>query len=203
MGMVNGDIEKTAESVYRDAGLQADKPADPADLVRRILGADSIRMVPPRAIPGLGAVARIGSRWSVFLVEGAPLVRQRFVLLHELAHVVLGRGAGEDRCDALAAALLAPCAAFRSVYASTGLELPALADRFGATEACVALRLGEVTQQPTLLFGGGAQIRRGRAYSWPGQRALQRLASETIEMPGLRKARLCDGSERVLLTVAV
>lgn len=196
--MISGDIEGIGEDLYRTAGLSSDEPATPLDLVAHVLGPDAVRYVPRHALPGNGAVARVGTAWRIYLVRQAPQEVQRFIMLHELSHVVLGKAATEQQCDSLAAALLAPRPAFLRALQRRGARLPALARLFGATESCVGLRLGEVTKQPTALVAPESVRFRGSAYSWPSEPKLRELLA-LPRIPGLRKALLSDERERAVL----
>lgn len=193
-----GDLEMIADSVYCDAGLTTERPAEPIELAERILGEGSVRFVPCHALPGRGAVARVRGRWGIFVVAQTPEPVRRFIVLHELAHVVLGKGATEQQCDSLAAALLAPRQAFLSALREHGDRLPALARTFGTSQSCVGLRLGEVTAQPTALVCPGSVKIRGASYCWPSEPNLRELAQRQ-RIPGLRKARLSDDRSRAVL----
>ncbi len=199
--MLTGDeIEELAERVHRENRFDHDVPPQPAELVERVLGPGAIRLVPRRALPGFGAAARVSGRWSVFIVEDSPVVVRRFVLLHELAHVLLGRTATERECDALAAALLVPKRALLRAIGDRGARLPSLARVFGASESCIGLRLGEVTNQPTALVAPASVRIRGSTYPWPPEADIRRVA-EGPATPGLRKAKLRDDATRSLLRV--
>lgn len=187
-----------SEDIYRAAGLACDEPAPPTVLVEKVLGPNSIRLVPRHALPGFGAAARVGAIWRIYLVESAPDTVRRFVTLHELSHVVLGSAASEQQCDALAAALLAPRPAFLRALRARGARLPALARVFGTTQSCVGLRLGEVTEQPTALVDARSVRIRGAEYSWPSESQLRALAAGS-RLPGLKKARLSDDRTRAVL----
>jgi hypothetical protein len=199
--MHTGDeIEELAERVKLENGFEDGAQVTPDELVERVLGPGAIRFVPRRALPGFGAAARVAGRWSVFIVEDAPAVVRRFVLLHELSHVLLGRTATERECDALAAALLVPKRALLRAVGERGARLSSLARVFGATESCIGLRLGEVTHQPTALVAPASVRIRGSSYPWPPEADLRR-AAEGRATPGLRKARLRDDATRSLLRV--
>jgi hypothetical protein len=196
--MISGDIERISQDIYGRAGLSSDEPAPPTALVKSVLGTDAIRLVPRHALPGDGAVARVGDTWRIYLVAQAAEPVRRFVMLHELAHVVLGKSATEEDCNGLAAALLAPKRAFLRALEAAGARLPALARTFGTTQSCVGLRLGEVTEQPTALVAPESVRFRGAAYGWPSAPRLQELAAGK-QFPGIRKARLSDRRERTVL----
>jgi hypothetical protein len=196
--MMIGDVEAAAQLAYSDAGFSSSKQAPPIALAERLLGEGSVRLVPRHALPGDGAVARVGDRWGIYVVEQAPDAVRRFIVLHELSHVLLGRGASEQDCNSLAAALLMPRDAFLAALKDHGTRLPRLARSFGATESCVGLRFGEVTERPTALVSPSAVKIRGAAYLWPNEASLRALA-ESPKTPGLKRARLRDDTTRAVL----
>lgn len=196
-----GELEELAGHLYREARYTDCEQAPLVTLANRLLGPNSVRLVPASALPGNGALARVGAHWRVYLRRDASQVAKRFVLLHELAHWALGSGGSEEECDALAAALLAPRRAFLLAVAALGSDFGALAAHFGASESCVALRLGEATGCPLALITPRAVRLRGSVFSWPDERALR--AKSNTQRPGLRKARLRDEPERVVLVRAL
>lgn len=195
--MLDGDIDKLAESLYREAGFSGEEQAPLVALATRLLGEGSVRLVPASALPGDGALARVGERWRIYLRRDACQLAKRFVLLHELAHWALGKSGSETECDELAAALLVPRCAFLVALKPSTHSFSALARRFGATETCVALRLGEVTNRPIALVAPATVRVRGAIYSWPSEARIRELAA--LPKPGLRKTVLRDGPRRVVL----
>ncbi|UOF77359.1 metallopeptidase [Caudoviricetes sp.] len=195
------DFEAAAARVLADLGVSSDQPTPPLELATRLLGAGSVKLVPATALPGVGAIARVRDRWLVFLREDAPLPAKRFVLCHELAHKLLGAAATEVECDALAAALLVPRAALMHAVKEDGERLRLLAKRFGASESCIALRIGEVTERPLALVAPRTVRTRGSGYTWPPFDQLRDLATKS-HIPGLKKVRLTDDSARQMLRPA-
>lgn len=195
------ELEREVDRLYRTAGLDPLAGAAPADLVRGLLGPAAIRFVDEQWLPGGGSLARVGSEWRVYLRKGQSGPALRFIALHELSHWVLGPGGTEEECDALAARLLAPRAAFETAIRETGGSYTRLAKWFGCTETFAALRYGEVTDEP-LVVVAPANIRiRGQRWSWPSESELRELASKP-RLRGLRKAKLRDAPLRVALRVA-
>src|SRR5690606_30327780 len=99
------------------------------------------------------ALAVVEGERRIYVRRGLSAARQRFAVAHELAHWALGLLSGseaEARCDALAACLVAPRRAFQRALRDTDCY-GELAELFGSTESCVALRLGEVTGEPVAL----------------------------------------------------
>ncbi len=110
----------------------------------------------------------------------------------------MGCDATESKCDALAAALLAPRAPVLAAVARHGFRLPRLARCFGTTESCIALRVGEVTGQPLALITPTAIRLRGGEYSWPNEPRMRELVLSARPI-GLRRCRLSDDNERAVL----
>lgn len=107
----------------------------------------------------------------------------------------------EDMADALAGALVAPRDAYRLALREVGLDLPALANDFRASQSCVALRLGEVTGRPIVLVAPRLRSR-GEAFGWPSERALRRLARAEVMPDGVERRILTDDAKRVVLMAA-
>ena len=192
-----GDIEGTAQSLYRKAGLEPSDIVSPLTLVTSLLGPNTVRLVHAAALPGGAALARVGQEWRIYVRQFLPPQQKRFVLLHELAHWALGVTAEEATCDALAAALLLPRPAFLQVLRRQGHRLPALAEKFGTTESCVALRIAETTDEPTALVTPRSVRVRGAEFGWPTEGELRQIARGST--PGIRKAVLRDDPRRTLL----
>jgi hypothetical protein len=194
------DVEREADRLYRAAGLDPAVGAPPSTLVRALLGPGSIRFVEERWLPGGGSLARVGSEWRVYLRKGLSGPELRFISLHELSHWALGPSGSEAECDALAARLLAPRAAFEIAMRETGGSYTRLARWFRCTETFAALRYGEVTDQPLVVVAPATIRIRGQQWSWPSEPELRRLADRPRPR-GLRKARLRDAPLRVALRV--
>ncbi|MBA2724258.1 MAG: hypothetical protein H0U56_15500 [Methylibium sp.] len=202
--MSNTDgIEREAERVYSRVGADLNRGASPTRLVEGVLGAGALRWADGDWLRAGGAIARVGRHWRVYLNRRYPVRNLRFVALHELAHYVLGGGATEDDCDALAAVLLAPRRAFERAMASMARPrfVPArvygnLSAWFRCTDSFAAMRLSEVTGAPLVLISPARARVRGAPYPWPAE--FERLVRAPV-LPGLRKARLQDDPSRVVL----
>src|SRR5262245_64982304 len=110
--MSPGELENEAGRLFREAGIEAQGPVCVVSLVRRLVGERALRFAPDHALPGNGALVRVGLEWRIYLRRNAPDHLKRFVALHELAHWALGPDATEADCDRLAGALLLPRPAF-------------------------------------------------------------------------------------------
>jgi hypothetical protein len=174
-------------------------------LAKRLLGETAVRLVSPDALPGDAALARVDGETRIYLRTGLSQTRLRFAVAHELAHWALDIGSasldGEQLCDALAAALVAPRPAFHGALRDVGERYPVLADRFGTSESCIVLRWGEVTGTPTALVTPSSVRVRGGAFDWPDEDGIRALAMAP-RGAGIRRAVLGDDQQRVALIAA-
>lgn len=197
--MTPGQVDERAGEIYREARFSPVAQAPALLLIRRLMGDRAVRTVPRGTLSNAGALVRINDEWRIYLDRPRPDAVKRFVALHEFAHWALGGDASERDCDSLAAALLLPREAFLRALSERGVALPQLARAFGATETCVALRLGETTDQALALITPATVRVRGEGYSWPAESTIRALAAHP--KPGLRKTQLRDDSRRVALLV--
>ena len=201
-----GALERETLRIYAAARLDPAQGASPGDLARAILGPASLVVAPESMLAGGGALVRVRDQWRIYVRRGLRPEFARFTVLHELAHYILGRGATEEECDALAACLLAPRGAFERAARTLPAELPArevyhqLARWFVATDSFAALRFGEVTSSPLVIVAPTSVRVRGATYSWPPEPVLRGLAKART-LPGLSKATLRDDPRRVALRV--
>ena len=194
-----GEIDGTAERLYRDAGFDPNTQAPAVLLARRLVGDRAVFSVPPEVFSGRGALVRVGSERRIYVRSDLPVPTKRFVLLHEVAHWALGPGASEDACDALAACLLLPRSAFLRELGRSHMRIAQVAQAFGVDHSCVWLRVGETTERPLALLTTSAMRVRGAAFSWPTEMCLRQLA-EKQRIPGLKKTRLVDDPSRIALS---
>ncbi len=119
-------------------------------------------------------VARPDQRYTVFLQRGVAVVRQRFSLAHEIAHVLLRPFTGgeiqhrgyqdefqdpaankvEHLCNQMAAAILMPHRVFREEFKGTewsALGLGPLSREFGVSFDAISRRFIEVAPEPCVL----------------------------------------------------
>lgn len=202
-GMEQGDIEGEARRLLSVAGESSGEPADVCAVVVALLGAGAISVAPRHAFRLDGALVRVGDAWRIYVRRGLDPVRARFVVAHELAHWAL-RDSGlaaeevEPSCDALAAAILAPCAYVRR--AATGIDcLASIADEAAISDTCAALRIGEALGVPLAVVGPMSVRARGpSSWAWPHESELRRLARRGG--PGVRRVELRE-HRRVALAV--
>lgn len=186
-----------ARSLYERAGFDVEVAANPIALCEALLGAGCVEALHASSLPGDGMLTFDGEHWTIVVRAKLSGYRLRFVVLHELAHWVLGPGATEDECDALAAALLVPRLVFLDALKECGQDLASLARRLNVTESFAALRLGEVTGEPVALITPTRVRVRGEDWGWPHEEALRQAA--LLVGPGLRKVPITDEYKRVVL----
>ena len=104
-----------------------------------------------------GAVSLIDGHWVVILNAGDSRAQARFTLAHEIGHVALGDGAGEEGqvacaggsrprevlCDRFASELLLPAAAVRQVWEEWA-DVGEVARLFEVGESVVGARVGRL-----------------------------------------------------------
>jgi hypothetical protein len=205
MGIDQPDIEGEADLLYRRAGLDPATPAPPLWLAEQLLGSGSVVGVHSLRQPGGACLVRLHGHPRIYFRNLLPPERRGFVIGHELAHWCLGDRVGDEAeteraCDALAAALIAPRAAFLRALRRHGARFPRLAKAFATSESLVALRFGETTFAPLALVAPRSVRVRGAAYSWPSaEKDIRSMVASSGAMPGLRKAQLRDDPRRCAL----
>jgi hypothetical protein len=192
------DADAEAAALLRSQGFDPASPPPPYFLACGLLGSAHVVRV-----PGL----RVRARWTghdLHVRDGLPRTAESYLIAHELAEYVLGRRLLQDelieqRCDELAAALLAPAAAVRRALAVCGRSLPLLAEGLGTTQSIALLRLGEVTGTPLALVTPAKVHVRGSEYGWPGEAQLRVIAGHGTPVAGLERSVLTDAPRRVAL----
>lgn len=201
------NIEGTAEAMYRAAGLDPRDGASPLALARGLLGPGSVQSDHAASMPKDGALRWEQGKAKIYVRAKLSKERRRWAICHELAEwcLTLARYEGDDAeqvSHALAAALLAPRQLFLRAVRDEGQRLPALARRFETTESCVALRLGETTDQPLVLVAPSRPVRvRGADFVWPSEAQIRAMAAGRPLLPGLVRTKLRDDPRRVVLSV--
>lgn len=186
------DIEGEAGSVFSQTRLDSCEVPNFHTLTLRLLGR-APEIVPISAVPGDACLAVVNGESRIFLRKGLSKSRARFAVAHELAHFVLGIDStdrdNEDACDALAACLVVPRRAFRLALGEN-MKWRELAEKFHASESCVALRYGEVTDVPLALIAPSRVRVRGAEFVWPANFAPRR---------GIKRSRLEDDRRRTVV----
>lgn len=195
------DIEGIAGELLRCAGADESAPAKPVALVQALLGAGSLFSVHARSLPGDGSLAIVNGQPRIYIRTGLTHERKRWAICHELAEWWLWReGVRDSRienvADGIAAGLLAPRRAFLAALRD-GSGSPELAQRFGTTESCAVLRLGEVTGHPLALVAPNRVRVRGDEFVWGDEDQVRRLAK--CSSPGFARSRLTDDRRRIAL----
>jgi hypothetical protein len=194
--MTLDEIEGEAALLLRQGGQDDGGPPRVLELARAALGPGGIEAVPHRALPGDGCLATVQGERRIYVRTGLSPLRLRWVVAHELGHLSLcldsSSRQNEDACDAFAAALLLPRRGFQVALREVGANYSKLARWFVATESCVALRLGEVTDVPLALVAPARVRTRGAEFAWPADLRAAR-------MPGVRRATLRDDRRRVVM----
>lgn len=195
------DLEGSAESLYRLAGMDPQEPASPARIARAILGPRAIEVAPMRITTG--AVVRVHGETRIALKRGLDTRTARFVVAHELGHVILEREGyfGEDietACDYIAGALLMPRRHFFGAFRWAGGDASVLAEDYGVTESAAWLRRGETIGDPLALVRPGLVRTRGVGVQWPDEQTIVGWARSRPPR-GLAKAKVRDDPRRVVL----
>lgn len=176
--VLNAELE--AATLRTEAGFQADEVPGAVEFASACPGVSSILLVAPDEVWGLGEATADG----VILIRNdlEPTVRD-FVIFHECAEIwVKRRGfrhdhflAKERDCDAIAAALLAPAAAFVDAVEDLGPDnFAALAFEFSSTQTAMALRVGEVIALPVRVERPGlSRVRGAPVSSWERARRVE------------------------------
>lgn len=195
------ELEGLVDAAYLTAGLAPEHP-HVVRLARALLGPGAIQRG-PRPLHGPAALVRVGDAWRIVLGRGLSSRDALFAVAHELGHWLLERHGvtvedEEVAADLLAGALLAPRAAWRSAVRAHGRDLAELAEAFGVTETCAALRWGEVEHVPlAVVTPQRVRVRAPEAWVWPDVATLRAWARRPA--PGLRKTRLTDDPRRIVL----
>lgn len=191
------ELEGLAEWAYRSAGLSDDAPSPGLELARRLLASDEPLVRSYSSIPAW--LSKTAHGWRINVRSTKSPTEARWLVAHELAEWMLEREGyrepdAEAVADALAARLIAPRRAMREAI-RWGLDVPELAEAFGATQSCVLLRQAEVSGAPTALVTPARIYVRGDEWLWPGEDDVRSLATEP--RPGLAKVRITDARRRV------
>lgn len=198
------DLEGIAAAILREAGQDDDDAPDVGALVARLLGPDALSLV-RGGLARDAALEPSGDGWGIIARSALPDHRLRFVVCHELAEWWLStreRYQGEDiehAANYIAAALLAPPAAFRAALRYHGRDFRALAAAFVASETTIALRDAELHSIARVVVAPNLRVRGPEAFLWPPERTLRAWAREGG--PGLARTRLTDDPRRVVLDV--
>lgn len=205
MGLLD-EAEGEARLILERVGFDIYDAPGAWKIVASTLGPRALRRLPARKLAGAeGECCRVGDEYRIYVRSDLAPARASFVALHELAHVHLGELRHgdpelEERCDAIAGALVCPRGAFGEAVKEHGEQWEQLALDFGVETCCAALRYGEVLNVPLCLVSPASVRVRGREWGWPrSEREIRRLAKGRGLPPGLVAERLPDDPRRTLL----
>lgn len=121
-------------------------------------------------------------------------------LAHELAHVactLAGLPVPHDErlVAAVGARLVTPAQAVRRALRA-GLQRAQLAEAFGVSHTCAALRRGEITHEPVAIVTPATVYVRGD-WEWPAEDVLRRMVRQRWRT--IRSARLGDDPRRQIV----
>jgi hypothetical protein len=163
------DVLGDAEWFLGHYGFEIEQPPSATQLALKATGRapERIDMVAIEAytLP-LGGLDRI------FVLRRLPPVRERWLVLHELAEIHHARiryvGADvEARCNAMASAMAAPRLAMRRAMKRYGHSVYDLALAMRSPQAATVLRIAEVCGRPCALLREAGPVVRGEPFVWP------------------------------------
>lgn len=198
------DCEGTAARIYREARADPDNPPGPVILAQQWLGRDALVRVPRGSLSSDAAASCVNGQRRIMVRQGLSPERLAWAVAHELAELALleegySRADIEQLADTIAACIIAPRGAVRQVAA--GLEpeeqVGSVADAFGVTDTCAALRVGEVFDAPVVVVAPRVRAR-GAMFEWPPERELRRLARARAIPAGLVRWACRDDRRRVV-----
>jgi hypothetical protein len=200
MGYGKAELEGLANQLYERVGLDPAVPVDTFRLARKLLGPQAIE----RGVGLVGMPARLftvhGTR-RIAICRKLPFAQAQFWVGHELAHILIGDYREPDLeqlCDYLAAALMAPREAMRSLLRAFGPDHRQIAAEVCATQTWAALRIAECTGAPrAVVTPARCYVRCPDDYVLPAEPHLRRLT--TGSRPGIKKSRLTDAAGRTVL----
>ncbi len=194
------EIEGEAAWLLRDFDLR--RPPGARALVAHHLGEGAVLVL--RGMRGRDAqLITHHGRPTICVRPGLTKGSLRWALMHELAEWHLQQHVGyraedaEEIAELLTAALVVPRETYGRALRERGEQWEQLALDFGTSQTCVALRHGEVTDEPLAVVAPLRVRVRGKEWTWPDERSLRALARE--QRPGLRRAPLTDDRRRVVL----
>ncbi len=196
--MNSREIERDAEELLCSSGLDPNGDVFMTHLARR-LGIKIVRS--SRApFPGNAVLARVGRVWRIYLRTQISAESARFAVAHEIGEWWLRQRGNrerdaEDVADCFGAALVAPRRRVVCIIRG-GATIAHLAAEIRAAESLAALRVGEVTGEPTALVSQRVRVR-GDEWTWPPESDLRRAVRGDAPR-GLVKVPLAERG-RVLL----
>lgn len=197
-------VERAAEELYREAGLDPARADGAAEVAAGVLGKDCIRFVRGDALPGRAELAKVGERWRIFLRMYIGAEDMHHAIGHELGHLwarrnMPGHPQEEEIADRIGAAVCAPHDAYMRAHRVHGWRPRALGKIFVLRPQAAALRLSECTGSPVALVSPKRIRVRGNPWPWPEEESLRAALTGGVQLPGVRAVRF--SGERTLLRV--
>lgn len=196
MSADTSDLECIVERIYREAGAGPDDVWRPSRIARALFGPDVLYLVPD--VPGHAQLTRMHGGPVIAVRKGLSPAYRDHAIAHELGHWALElEGVPHDEhtenaCDFIGAALITRRRPFARVARH---DYRQLALDFRTTETLVALRVGEVLNEPVAVVS--PHLVRARGEGWRSLQTIRLYAHETPA--GLVKVRLHDEPQRVAL----
>jgi Zn-dependent peptidase ImmA (M78 family) len=204
--MADRDLEDLARAVRRMAGLSDDELPTAPVIVARVLGPDTIQLVPE--LHGYGYLQRTeDGSFRILVRPDRPDLN--FTIAHELGHWALRELAGfqgevveeERAANYLAGAILAPPPMVHRAHSQWGEKVRTIARAFGVSQTAMVLRLAEVRQEErAVVTRTGNVLARGMLWS---RVPVVDIARGDRRWRGLAKATLRGGIDdgRIALRV--
>lgn len=187
-----------ARAVRKLARLDEDELENAPEIVERVLGPNTIAIVP--ALRNHGYLQRRGSDYRILVRPDNPDLN--FTIAHELGHWALrelagfrGAPADEERAaNYVGAAILAPPTVVRTAHAIWGERVRRLSRTFGLSQTSMVLRLAEVRldERAVVTRDGNVIIRTNGAFPWTDVPIVDVALGER-RWRGLAKANLRGG----------
>jgi hypothetical protein len=200
--------EEVARSILLAGGECGEDVPCVASLVRTLLGEDAAHYAPPGVPLGRTLLFESSGRWSIVVPRGLPLRRMSFEVAHALVEWWLREREPRSFKDAevtttrAASALVCPAQPFRRAMLRLGRSLPDLAEAYGTTETLVALREAELLGlRRAVVTPDHVRAHVPSGWSLPPEPVLREWAERGA--PGIRRVRLRDDADRVVVDVAV
>lgn len=195
-------LEGIAVATYERLDFDPCKPVSTIALAKKLLGAGAVIRPAWMTLPA--ALYRHDGAPRIAVRRGIPIEYALFYCGHELAHVLLeqerySENDVEQACDYLAGSLMAPRPAMRGLQRTFGFDYEEIADAVCATQSWAALRLSEVSGQPTALVAPQRVRIRGDEWGWPRTEDQLRKLSQLPALPGVRRSRLTDDKRRIVM----
>lgn len=193
--MSNRELEELALAVRKLAGLSEDELEFAPIMAGRILGNDSIALIP--SLHGHGYLQDTGNGFRILVHPDRPDIN--FTIAHELGHWALrtigqfrGEVVEEERAaNYVGAAMLAPATTVMKAHAQWGERIRTMSKAFAISQTAMVLRLAEVRDdQRAVVTRTGNVLARGIAWT---RVPVVEIARGRAQWKGLAKAEQLRG----------